>query len=99
MDSTRFCCAVDLGATNVRCAIMADNGEILEYQREETADIPSGALVLAKIMDMIESAVEDSGEEIVSVGISTAGPVDLKSGSVTTKNFSVRYLTAGFSEQ
>ena len=82
MDSTRFCCAVDLGATNVRCAIMDENGGIFGYQREETADIPSGALVLAKIMDMIESAVEDSGEEIVSVGISTAGPVDLKSGSV-----------------
>jgi len=82
MDSTRFCCAVDLGATNVRCAIMDENGGIFGYQREETANISSGAAVSAKIVDMIESAVEDSGEEIVSVGISTAGPVDLKSGSV-----------------
>ena len=82
MNSRRFCCAVDLGATNVRCAVMDENGEISGFQREEIAGIPSGSAVSAKIVDMIESAVADSGEEIVSVGISTAGPVNLAHGSV-----------------
>ena len=82
MDSTRFCCAVDLGATNVRCAIMGENGEIFGYQREEIANISKGSEISAKIVNMIESAVEKTGLSFECVGISTAGPVDLKSGSV-----------------
>jgi glucokinase len=61
---------------------MGENGEIFGYQREEIANISKGSEISAKIVDMIESAVEKTGLSFECVGISTAGPVDLKSGSV-----------------
>ena len=77
-----FCCAVDLGATNVRCAVLGVNGEISGFQREEVSQIGNGSVLTAKIVDMIESAVAETGVSPSAVGISTAGPVDLMHGSV-----------------
>lgn len=82
MISERFCCAVDLGATNVRCAVIDENGEIFGFCREEIAGMESGTQITARIVDMIESAVDDAGVSPCSVGISTAGPVNLVHGSV-----------------
>ena len=82
MASTEFCCAVDLGATNVRCAVLGRNGEISGFQRSEVSGIENASCITAKIVDMIESAVEETGADIGAVGISTAGPVDLAHGSV-----------------
>ncbi len=82
MVSEEFCCAVDLGATNVRCAIMGTNGELYGHCRGTVAGLSDGEAISAKIVDMIESAVECSNVTPKAVGISTAGPVDLKRGSV-----------------
>ncbi len=82
MVSDEYCCAVDLGATNVRCAIMGENGELYGHRREVVGGMTDGELVSAKIVDMIQSAVENVGVKPKAIGISTAGPVDLKRGMV-----------------
>lgn len=73
--------AVDVGGTNVRVALGNSNGRIIAHLSEK-ADKRSGPSGLSQqIARMIHSI--KNGAEIRSIGIGSAGPLDLKKGSIT----------------
>lgn len=82
MDSRTYCAAIDLGATNVRCAIIDDAKNCLSFSRENISGLKDGEAIACKITSLINSAVEKTGVSPNVIGISTAGPVDIVRGAV-----------------
>lgn len=72
--------AVDLGATNVRTACIERDGSILQFDRETVAGIADGREITARIIDLIDRVSD--GYHPHSIGISTAGPINLHTGCV-----------------
>lgn len=82
MCDREFCAAVDLGATNVRTALIDRAGECVGLDKRKVAGLEEGAEISAMIIEMLSSAAESEGIRPAAVGISTAGPVDMKTGAV-----------------
>ena len=82
MDDHAYVAAVDLGATNLRAGIIDEEGKILEFSQKEVKDLTSAADIQLLISDMILDLSRSTGITPKAIGISTAGPVDLKTGSV-----------------
>ncbi|MDV0443076.1 ROK family protein [Methanorbis rubei] len=76
--------AVDLGATNIRAGIIRKDGTIVAFSVEGVPknSCENGSFVTERIASMISSMVKETGITPDAVGISTAGPVDQKAGSV-----------------
>ncbi|MDO5845801.1 MAG: ROK family protein [Methanocorpusculum sp.] len=77
-----FCAAVDLGATNVRTALVNRAGECAGFDERRVSGMSDGAEISSLIAEMLSFAAEAEGIRPAAVGISTAGPVDLKTGAV-----------------
>jgi len=75
--------AVDLGATNLRTAIISPEGKISNYLEKTVGMVSSGREITQEIIEMIEKTVKDTNIQLKAIGISTAGPVNLKKGTVT----------------
>jgi glucokinase len=73
--------AVDLGATNVRTALIRRDGTIDSYRTEPVKD-EDGISVTDQIFSMLSSMQDETEIMPEAAGISTAGPVDRKAGSV-----------------
>ncbi len=82
MDDHSYVAAVDLGATNLRAGIIDEEGKILAFSQNEVKDLQSAADIQLLICSMLADISETSGITPKAIGISTAGPVDLKTGSV-----------------
>ncbi|MDO5844026.1 MAG: ROK family protein [Methanocorpusculum sp.] len=80
----KYTAAVDLGATNVRTALIDESGEIKYYTSNEVKNITDGSEIQMMIQNMIKDSSEKTGIKPSAIGISTAGPVDLKTGSVVS---------------
>ncbi|HJJ30780.1 MAG TPA: ROK family protein [Methanocorpusculum sp.] len=74
--------SVDLGATNLRCALMTEDGGFLCFQQQEVSGIKDGSAVTSLIADMIEEMSDAAGVHPSCIGISAAGPVDVGRGAV-----------------
>ena len=74
--------AVDLGATNLRCALLTEEGGFLCFQQQEVCGIKDGSAITSLIADMIEEMSDAAGVQPSCIGISAAGPVDVNRGSV-----------------
>lgn len=78
--------AVDLGATQIRAAVVSSDGEIVRKATEKTAqDGTSGLVVTGQIIELIDlltSSPERGHPEVAAIGISSAGPIDRREGSV-----------------
>ena len=72
--------AVDLGGTNVRVARVLRDGTIVSFQQTGVSGITEGTEIAATIADLIETVMVDSSP--LAIGVSTAGPVDIRTGSV-----------------
>lgn len=82
MDDHTYVAAVDLGATHLRAGIVDEEGTIKAFSQNEVKDLTSAADIRILISDMISDLSKSSGITPKAIGISTAGPVDLKTGSV-----------------
>lgn len=78
MNSEDCVLAVDLGATNVRTAIILRDGTILGYHRDEVRN----ADILQRTISLVKKTQMECGMQPKALGISTAGPVDLERGTV-----------------
>jgi len=74
--------AVDLGATNLRIAIISPEGKISNYLEKPVGMVSSGNEITQEIIEMIEKIIKDRNIQVKAIGISTAGPVNLKKGTV-----------------
>lgn len=83
MDDLSYVAAVDLGATNLRAGIVDEEGKILAFSQNEVKDLTNGMDIQLRISTMIKELTAETGISPKAIGISTAGPVDLKTGSVT----------------
>ena len=74
--------AVDLGATNLRAGIVDKKGTIKAFAQTDVSGLTSGEEIRSTVCTMIGELKEKTGISPKALGISTAGPVDLKTGSV-----------------
>lgn len=73
-------CAIDLGGTRTRVALVAPDGRVLA---RESFPTPSGGPSPKAVTDAIEAAVRRvAGGSPGAIGVSTAGPLDLAAGAV-----------------
>ena len=77
--------AVDLGATNVRVALVSESGQILKPKRERTSkEGEDGRVVTDQIIELIvESTQGENWKNILGIGISSIGPLDYTKGGPT----------------
>lgn len=73
---------VDLGATNIRVALILKRGKILKRAREQTSNQgKSGVVVTNQIIKLISNITKGEGQKsIAGIGISSMGPLDHKKG-------------------
>lgn len=76
--------AVDLGATNIRAGLVRGDGLIIRHSSVRTPVSPRDAdLIIRTISDLIDRTVPAGDmESVAGIGVSTAGPVDLRRGEV-----------------
>lgn len=67
---------VDLGGTNVRAAIVDENGKIIEMKKAATEIHLGSAHVMNKIIELIKSL--NGYEKVSGIGLGVPGPVDTK---------------------
>ena len=80
--SSMYVAAVDLGATNLRAGIVDKKGTIKAFTQTDVSGLTSGDEIRNEICMMIGELTKNTGISPKAIGISTAGPVDLKTGSV-----------------
>jgi glucokinase len=90
MAARKLVLAVDLGGTKVASALVADNATLVEGSRFR---VPTGHDISRKdleaaIRSVVSSALATvpAGDELVGVGIGSAGPVDMTKGEVSPLN-------------
>ena len=76
--------AVDLGATNIRTGLIRRDGTVIAFRAEEVPknSCADGSVITERIAAMITSMTKETGITPNAIGISTAGPVNQKAGSV-----------------
>ncbi|MFH1575448.1 MAG: ROK family protein [Candidatus Nealsonbacteria bacterium] len=87
--------AIDLGATNIRMALISKNGKIIKKIREKTQKKGSSGIVISEqIKRMIYSLVEKKDiQKLAGIGIGSIGPLDLiKGGIVNTPNVPFKFI-------
>ncbi len=82
-EASRHWIGVDLGGTNIRAALIADDGRILARVRRETRGADGLEPTLARIAAAIEEVRESEPSIAISgVGIGCPGPLDPRTGIV-----------------
>ncbi|TSC63008.1 MAG: N-acylmannosamine kinase [Parcubacteria group bacterium Gr01-1014_48] len=78
----RHAIAIDLGATNVRTALVSERGEIIARTKQTTHKTgKNGAVVTTQIERMIEILIRKHPKfALQGIGISSMGPLDYKRG-------------------
>lgn len=80
--------AVDIGATKIAVALVDDTGKVLSHHRVPTRELtrnPGG--IAEALRDMVCTVAGPVGlDEVAGIGVSSAGPVDLATGSVAPVN-------------
>lgn len=78
---TRYALGIDAGATNLRCALVNDRGEILCEIRERSKGIWDGPVYMDQLTALAERMLQDpacEGIRVDGLGIGTCGQVNLK---------------------
>jgi glucokinase len=82
MDNYTHVAAVDLGATHARVGIVDSKGTVCAFSQNDVGELSECVEIQTLIYDMISDLVTKTGISPKAIGISTAGPVDLKTGSI-----------------
>ena len=78
---TRYALGIDAGATNLRCALVDSDGNILKEIRERSNGIWDGPAYISQLRGLAERMLNDEicqGKTIDGLGIGTCGQVNLK---------------------
>ena len=87
--------AIDLGASNIRMALVSKNGKIIKKVREKTQKTgKSGLVITEQIKRMFRSLVGKRDiSKLAGIGIGSIGPLDLKKGAiVNTPNLPFKFI-------
>ena len=74
---------VDLGGTRIKAALATGDGTLVLEQKTETQSHSGPDVVLERIADLVTQMADETGHQVVSLGMGVPGLVDLESG--TTK--------------
>lgn len=75
---------IDVGGTKILTALVDETGRVLREWRTPTPAARGGPAVLAALGDALEAALAEVGrEQVVGVGVSAAGQIDVATGVVT----------------
>ncbi|MEA3453034.1 MAG: ROK family protein [Patescibacteria group bacterium] len=76
--------AVDLGASNLRIALVSKKGKILKSLIAKTPKKGTSGIVISKKIILLINAIisNQSKKQILGIGIGSAGPLDYKSGKI-----------------
>lgn len=75
-------CAVDLGGTRTRVALVGESGE---FVARETFPTPASGESGRAVTDAIEAAIRRiAGDRPAAIGVSAAGPLDLGAGAIVS---------------
>ncbi|MBI2577515.1 MAG: ROK family protein [Candidatus Wildermuthbacteria bacterium] len=74
--------AIDFGASNLRVALVSQEGKILSKKKEETLkEGSSGTVITKQIVRLIHSLLEENKiKKVKGIGISSIGPLNYKRG-------------------
>lgn len=87
MSDKEIAVGIDIGATQIKGALVAQEGEILEFVKRDTPQ-KGPKNIIEEVVDIYRILDENIEEEILGVGIGCPGLVDLNSGFVyTSPNF------------
>ena len=78
---TRYALGIDAGATNLRCALVNEQGEILKEIRERSKGIWNGPAYMDQLAALAQRLLDDEicrDKQIEGLGIGTCGQVNLK---------------------
>ncbi len=79
----RYVVGVDLGGTQLRAVLIDREGELLAYQRTETAAERGPTTVIAQIEQLITMVTAQvDRQDVVGIGVGTPGPLDPFDGIV-----------------
>lgn len=76
--------AIDLGASNLRVAIISKTGKIFKYLRTKTPKTGSSGMIVTKTLIALVNALlkDQSKKQIAGIGISSIGPLNYKLGKI-----------------
>ncbi|HKV19694.1 MAG TPA: ROK family protein [Mycobacterium sp.] len=77
--------AVDIGGTKIAVGLVSDEGELRHRAQLPTPDTDAEA-IWAVVESLVTDAVTAAGGPVRGVGISSAGPIDLPSGTISPIN-------------
>lgn len=77
----KYSIGVDIGGTNIRLAIVDENGEIVAVNKQRTKKMSNPEDLVEQIVELYNS-VNASNYEIIGMGVGVPGPVQQKTGYV-----------------
>jgi glucokinase len=77
--------AIDIGGTKIAVGLVNDDGELADHAQLPTPDGDDEA-IWAVVDSLVTEALARAGGHVRGVGISSAGPIDLPSGTVSPIN-------------
>ncbi len=78
--------ALDVGGTKIAVGLVDDDGALVHRAQQPTPDGDDPEAVWAVAEALIAGAVREAGGEVRGVGISSAGPIDVPTGTVSPIN-------------
>lgn len=84
--------AVDLGASNLRIALVTNKGEILKISKVPSIHDGAEEIINQIINGISDLITEEEIELALGIGISVAGPIDIEEGSVILTNFDNKHV-------
>lgn len=84
MSTPKIAIGLDLGASNLRGALIKKSGKIIKKIEAPTPNTgPSGRIVTEKIIDLVDNLIQDyDRSNLAGIGVSSIGPIDYKKGRV-----------------
>ena len=95
MQKQKFALAVDLGATNIRVAIVNADGKILAHEQAATPqEGKNGHIVTDRIIDLAKNIFKKNKThvKIAGIGIASCGPLDYKKGGANPANLPFNFI-------
>ncbi len=78
----RYSLGVDIGGTNIRVAIVSEDGEIIKVLKEPTDKSDGKNSLLNQVVRMYKSVTENTNYKLEGIGVGVPGPVNPKNGFV-----------------
>lgn len=93
----KYSIGVDIGGTNIRLAVVDENGNIVAVNKQRTKKMNSASDLVDQICELYD-LVEASKYDVVGMGVGVPGPVQQKTGyvyvlsNIGLKNFNLREM-------